>query len=226
MVLAGGVALVGAHRSNQQLRAVNQKLEAELGAAQALTEVLRDEKQEAARQVTLVRDALETLQSRILEMETANAQEATTAATPPVVTPYQAQAYLGRELLGSAWVIPRNLRMDTNAQRYVYEPVIALDESLRGKFVTTYTNVIEQEVPTTLVENNYYSSSPYYVTPAIPYRHGTDRSAGPPRTFVQPPPAPKFDPGNGTTTPQRLGTPASAIKTRPQVPATPNSPAR
>lgn len=222
LVLAEAVALVGAHRSNQQLRATNQKLGNELAASQALTDVLRDEKQEAARQLVLARDALETLQTRILEMDTAGAREAAATALPPVVTPYQAQAFLGRELLGLAWVIPRNLRMDTNAQRYVYEPVIALDESFRGKFVTSYTNVIEREVPVTVVENNHYPPPVYYVTAPLLPRHGVNPLPQPPQTYIPPPPAPKFDPGNGTTTPQRLGTPASAIKTRPQVPAQPS----
>ena len=226
LILAGGVALVGVHRSNQQLRATNQKLETDLDAAQALADVLRDEKQETARQLTQLRETSESLQSRLSEMESANAYEAAAAAIPPAVKPYQAQAYLGRELLGAAWVIPRNLRMDTNTHRYVYEPVIALDESFRGKFVTSYTNVIEQEVPTTLVENNYYPPPLYYVTSPIFRHQATNHFPRPPQTFVPPTPAPKFDPGNGTTTPQRLGTPVGSIKTRPQVPARPNDPIR
>lgn len=221
----GSPALVGAHRSNQALRTANQQLERELRTAQAKADASRTENEESAKQLKLLRDALDILQSRISEMDAANTQEAAVAANPPEVKPYQAPAYVGRELLGSAWVIPRNVRMDTNTQRYVYETVIALDESLRGRFVTYFTNVIERAIPTTLVDN-YYPPTVNYIAASSTEQRETFRSPPPPQAPGPPAPAPKFDPGNGTTTPQRLGTAAGDIKTRPQMPAKRNTPTR
>ena len=122
-------------------------------------------------------------------------------------------------MLGPVWIVPRNLRMDTNAQRYVYEPVVVLDERYRGSFVTYQTNIVEREVATTYVDHNYYAND-YYTEPAYYYRPNYPRGANyfprPTPLPAQPlPPQPKFKADSSGVMQQKLMIPADQIKTLP-----------
>lgn len=221
--------LVAAYRANRDLREDNRKLSAALRDVQVKLDAVLAEKSETARQLALVRDSSENLEARLVEIEAARAAEA--EAPPPVVAPYQVQAYLGQQSLGWVWIVPRNFRRDTNTQRYVYEPVVWLDESLRRNFVSYQTNVVEREVETAYINNSYYPQPIYYLTTRGHHRRGPSQlpsmphppsgSPNPPPPVGEMQPKPAFNPGSGVTTPQRLGTPAGSIKTRPQVLGTP-----
>jgi hypothetical protein len=222
--VAAGVVLIGTLHAKRELREANLKMKAELSDAQTKADTLLAEKQEIARQLGVFRELAESLQSRIADLETANAAEAEAAGKMPVVTPYQAQAYLGKSPLGWVWIIPQNLRKDTNTQRYVYEPVVWLDEGFRKQFVTHHTNVVEREVETrNYINTTYYPEPVYYLSSPVLPTHPIHRPPGitnrPPVSTlppmpIQPLPQP-FNPGSGKVTSQRLGTPAGAIKTRP-----------
>jgi hypothetical protein len=177
-----------------------------------------------ARQLAVFRELAESLQSQVTEFKSSERGGLAAEGKAPVVAPYQAQAYLGKAPLGWVWIIPQNLRKDTNTQRYVYEPIVWLDEGMRKQFVTHHTNVVEREVESPAYVNTAYYPEPYlygyYYYPTYPIHRppgNTNRppvSVWPPAT-VQPLPQQPFNPGSGTVTAQKLGTPAGAIKTRP-----------
>ncbi len=219
--VVGAAVLINAHLSNRALRDVNRKLEADLQVAQKLADALRSEKQGTEAQLAGVQDSVQKLEAQLAEYDSARAKEAAEAAVPPAATPYQVPAYLGQTFLGQAWVIPRNVRMDTNTQRYVCEPVIVLNENFRNSFTTFHTNIVEREVPTTYVENNNIAQPAYYYSAPI-HRRWPHSSTPPPQAPATPQPAPTFNPGSGAVTPQVIGTPGGSIKTRPQVLGTPN----
>lgn len=240
-LVAGGGLLFELH-ANRDLRASNRALETELRVAQKTLEALRKENQEIAEQLAKTQDASAVLQKRIAEIEADGAKDSEAPMAPPVVAPYQVPAYLGQTYLGPAWVVPRNFRMDTNAQRYVYEPVVWLDENLRNNFVVHHTNVVEREVETTYVQNSYYPQPLYFLSSSHRHHRGpvqlpsVPRSPSPPQA-PQVPSAPqlpvsgmqptaRFNPGSGATTPQRLGISAGSIKTRPQVLGIPTPPSQ
>jgi hypothetical protein len=218
-VAAAGV-VVAERRATLELQKENQRLQSELRTAQSQAGAVLAEKEETVKQLAHVQSVSDDFKARIAEVESAKA-EADTGV--PVVTPYQAQAFLGQKPLGWVWIIPQNLRKDTNTQRYVYEPVVWLDEGLRKQFVTHHTNVVEREVETkTYVNSTYYPQPAYYYSyPVYPIPRPPPGSNCPP-PVVTPPTAPPsiqpvpkpFNPGNGTITAQRLGTPAGAIKTK------------
>lgn len=225
LCVASGVLFIETFQSKRNLRAAGQKKEAELHVAQSQASTLLAEKQEMETQLQVFRELTETLQSRITDLSTGNAGESASGGKPPVVAPYQAQAYLGKTPIGWVWIIPQNLRMDTNAQRYVYDPIVWLDEGMRKQFVTHHTNIVEREVETqNYVNTAYYPEPVYYVSsplfPTRPIHRPPGMTNRPPvstlpPTPIQPLPQQPFNPGSGAVTVQKLGTPAGAIRTRP-----------
>lgn len=215
LCVASAVVVV-AGRSTRDLQDANQRLQRELGDAEAKLEALLAERTETANQLVLAQGESEEFKARMAEVEAAKTREAEAEAGVPVVTPYQAQAFLGQQPLGWVWIIPQNLRKDTGTQRYVYEPVVWLDEGMRKQFVTHHTNVVEREIESRTYVNSYYPQPAYYYT--TPFRPPIVTNCPPVHTPPAMPvrPAPQqFNPGSGTVTAQRLATPAGAIKTRP-----------
>ncbi len=224
-LLTAGILLSATLQSNRHLRESTQKVEAELRNARTTTETLQAANRELIRQLEVFRTLTETLQSRVADFEAAPPAESETAGSPPAVSPFRAQAYVGKSPLGWAWIVPHNVRKDPKSQRYVYDPVVWLEEGLRGRFTTHHTNVVEREVqtqsypPTTYypeVVYSGYTTWPVYPSPPI---HRPPGMTNPPPivtppTPIQPVPQP-FNPGSGSITVQQLGTPAAAIKTRP-----------
>ena len=217
MVIVGGIALVGTHRSNRTLENENRRLAGELGVAEVTAAALRAEKQQSSERLTAAQELSTSLLTKLAETEAANPK----STVAPEVKPYQATAYLGQTVLGPVWIVPRNLRMDTNAQRYVYEPVVVVDERYRGSFVTHHTNIVEREVAKTYVDHNYYATD-YYTEPAYYYRPSHPRGSNyfprpvPTPLPAQPlPPQPKFKADNSGVMQQKLMIPADQIKTLP-----------
>jgi len=219
LCVAVAAVLVAERRSTRDLQAANQRLQTELRAAQAQAEAVLAEKEETVKQLVHMQGVSDDFKARIAEVESAKADS---EAAIPVVAPYQAKAYLGQKSLGSVWIIPQNLRKDTNTQRYVNEPVVWLDEGLRKQFVTHHTNVVEREVESRTYVNTAYYPEPYlygysystYPIPRPPIGSNCPPPVVTPALPIQPARQP-FNPGSGTVTAQRLGTPAGAIKTRP-----------
>lgn len=222
--VAGGILFLQSFQSNRELLAANQRMKAELQVAQTTGDTLLAERQELANQVQVFRDLAERLQSQVTDLSNGNSSDSASDSQTPVVSPYQAQAYLGRKPIGWVWIIPQNLRRDTNSQRYVYEPIVWLDESVRKQFVTHHTNIVEREVETVnYVSPGYYSAPIYYASwpllPSPPLHYPPGMTNCPPLPLwpsqpIQPVAQQPFNPGNGKVTMQKLGTPAGAIKTR------------
>jgi len=225
LFLASGVTFIATFQSKRNLRVTNQELEARLRVGQAKSEALIAETEKMASQIQKYQELTENLQSQVTDLSTGNSDQSAPEGKPPAVAPYQAQAYLGKKPIGWVWIVPQNLRMDTNAQRYVYEPIVWMDESLRKQFVTHHTNIVEREVETVnYVTPTYYSEPIYYASWPVYPSHPIHRPPGMtnrppistlPSTPIQPLPQQPFNPGNGTITMQKLGTASGAIKTRP-----------
>jgi hypothetical protein len=224
LCVASGVLCFQAFQSKRDLQVARQKLKPELQNEQARAEALIAEKAELSRKLQVFQELTENLQSQLTDLTKGNSSEGSSEAKPPVVSPYQAQAYLGKTPIGWAWIVPHNLRKETNSQRYVYEPIIWLDEGMRKQFVTHHTNIVEREVEVPVSVNSvyypepgYYVSSPVYPVPPIHWPPGSsNRPPVPilPPTAIQPQPQQPFNPGSGAVAVQKLGTPAGAIKTR------------
>jgi hypothetical protein len=217
VIIAGGIALVGTHRSNRTLENENRRLAGELGVAEVAAAALRAEQQQNAERLTAAQELSTSLLTKLAETEAANPK----STVAPEVKPYQATAYLGQALLSPVWIVPHNLRMDTNAQRYVYEPVVVLDERYRGSFVTYQTNIVEREVAKTYVDHNYYAAT-YFTDPAYYYPPRYPQGSNHfPRPLPKPlpaqplPPQPKFKADSSGVMQQKLMIPADQIKTLP-----------
>lgn len=218
-VMAGSVALFGLYRSRAALETENRKLAEQLRNAETATAALSAEKHQGTEQLAAAQELSTSLLGKLAAAEAANPK----SAPAPEVKAYQVPAYLGQALLGPVWIVPRNVRMDTNTQRYVYENSVVLEERYRGFFVTHYTNIVEREVATTYVDNNYYPTT-FYTEPAYYYvpghSHGSNHFPRPtplpsPLPPTTPPPPPNVNSGAGKITPQKLMIPADRIKTLP-----------
>jgi hypothetical protein len=228
VTLAGGailgiaicVAAISKHKEAARMHNANQALKQELATLRTRAETLAAEKQESARQLEVVMSRHGKLASRVAELEAAELEDSAQFTSPPSIKPYQAEAFLGRKGLGAVWIVPRNLRLDTNTQRYVYEPVVLLDERLRKFFEVHHTNIVEQVVETPVYVNNNYFPEPYY-NYYYGHLHGGRPTNGVPHPQPQPVTPPPFNPGSGTIIKQPLGTPAANIKTYPTAPKLP-----
>lgn len=100
-----------------------------------------------------------------------NASEAVTR--PPLPQPFQARAYVGKDYLGMAWVVPNNIKTNQETGDYLFEPVIWINEKSRSTF--TQTNVVEREVVrnnsyTQVYQQPYWNSYPLWYRPTYPVR--------------------------------------------------------
>jgi hypothetical protein len=108
------------------------------------------------------------------------------AAKPPMPQPFQARAYVGKDYLGMAWVVPSNIKENAETGDFQFEPVIWIDEKSRNTF--TQTNVVEREVVrnnsyTQVYQQPYWYSYPVWVRPGHPSRLPGQR---PPPTMPSP----------------------------------------
>jgi hypothetical protein len=181
-------------RAAAELREQNQELSAQISTLAA---------DKARLETTLQTQAAanKTLQEQ-LEQQRPEIQTAPEPVPPP--KPFRVPTYLGRELLGDAWLVPRNFAQDPETGRVSYEPVILLDEKLRERFTARVyeTNYVAQPVPVAdtgnyIPPNNYY----YPVYYAVDNGRRPDRPNRPPhRPPNQPPSRPTFPavPGNNS----------------------------
>jgi hypothetical protein len=210
----GGVALNRTHRSNRDLRATNQEIQSEAQVNKALAATLRSERDQLREQVDALKSVISKPQSPASPAGS-KAADPDKPASEPVAAPsaYPVPVYVGKSLLGQGWVVPQNLRMNTNTQRYAYDPVVMIDEKFRKAFAYYVTNIVEREVQT-YVDNNYYQPVPTEYYAAYPIYPGPGVT-NLPRQPIATLPAPKFNSGNNGIMQQKLGIPASAIKTIP-----------
>lgn len=85
------------------------------------------------------------------------------AAKPALPQPFQARAYVGKDYLGMAWVVPSNIREHAETGEYRFEPVIWIDEKARKMF--TQTNVVEREIVRNTTYNQVYEQPYWYGYP-------------------------------------------------------------
>jgi len=226
LCLALGSTAISSHRAAVELRHKNETLQSDLQAARTRADSLTTEKQETAQQLASVITRHGELTSRIRELEAAETEDMAQSTSPANLRPYQAEAYIGRKSIGLVWIVPRNLRLETNSQRYVYEPVVCLDEKLRKFFEVHHTNIVERTLETPVyVNNSYYEEPYYYAVGHWPRQTNSWPSQPAPAPYPTPPP---FNPGSGTIIRQPIGTPAEKIKTYPSAPrlqVTPANPA-
>lgn len=117
--------------------------------------------------------------------------------------PFQARAYVGKDYLGLAWVVPSNVKEVAGTGEIHYEPVIMINEHARRAF--TQTNIVEREVVrnnsyTQVYEQPYWYSYPLWTRPSHPNRPPGNR---PPTTTPPPRPShptpPIIGPGDRST---------------------------
>jgi hypothetical protein len=130
------------------------------------------------------------------------------------------RAFVGQENVGGAWIVPHNVRMDSELGRYVYEPVLMIDDTAKKHFTVHHTNVVQREVHSTQIYNQGYRYPYYYyVTPRYPHKpiHPPDKPEQPlPPGEMNPPPV-----NDGAINAQVFAPPSSIVNTRPQVIGTP-----
>jgi len=216
----GSKVVSSSHRTAAELRRNNQSLQSDLQNARARADALTAEKKETTQQLAAIVTRHGELTSRIRELEAAEMQDLALATSSAALKPYQAEAYLGRKSLGLVWIVPRNHRMDTNSQRYVYEPVVCLDEKLRKFFEVHHTNIVERVVETPVYVNDVYVQDGYSY-PVGYWPRQTNNWPSAPGASPMPTPPPAFNPGSGKVINQPLGTPAGQIKTYPSAPRPP-----
>lgn len=197
IVLAAlGTISIHSQRTNSQMM---ERVIADLTArsAQMETELkgLRDEQQR--RESELLASAA---QPGPESLSSSNAPSA--AVKPPLPQPFQARAYVGKDYLGLAWVVPSNIKENPESGELQFEPVIWIDEKSRKAF--TQTNVVEREVVrnnsyTQVYQQPYWNSYPLWVRPGRP-----EQPTRPPSTLPNPgrprlPSPPIIGPGDRST---------------------------
>lgn len=130
------------------------------------------------------------------------AKEPGAPESAPKLAPFQVPVFVGEKSLGSAWVVPTQVKRDPKTGRVTYQPVIRLPETLQTALRTYVTNVVEKPVPApapAAPQPAYYSPPPgyyhyyYYWRPwwlgayAWAVRLGPDRPEVPPPAAVTAP---------------------------------------
>jgi hypothetical protein len=179
---------------------------------------LRQEKAGISEKLTALEQMESELRERVDSLEAS--ANALTEVTP---RPYRVRAFVGQDNVGQAWIVPHNVTRDTESGRYLFEPVLVIDESSKKYFTEHHTNVVEREVYTTQVyQDGYRYPYYYYVNSGRPGRPGRP-PVKPEHPIAPQPPEPQitsgpdmnarmFAPPNSIVTarPQVLGTPATA----------------
>lgn len=211
LLVAGAILLLlQQHRQNQTLAAVNEQLQEELATSSAAVEGLSQERELNHEIMTALEETASELNKRVESLESSAA-----AAQEALPKPYPVQAYIGREKVGQAWIIPHNIKRNKESGRYVFEPVLWLDESAKDHFTVHHTNVVEREVHTTQYASGY-NDYPYYsyLTPGYP--GGTNRPPGIPTPPIQPPTPTQPIAQQPSARARLFAPPLSIVNSRPQ----------
>lgn len=212
MVLAG---LAWQIHLNSQLKRTNETLMTQLDLADKSTAALTEENASLAEQLKDLETMEDELRTRVESLE---ADAETLAKARP--TPYRVRAFVGQETVGGAWIIPHNVTLDEELGRYLYEPILMIDESAKKHFTVHHTNVVEREVYRTEVyQDGYNYPYYYYVTQGRP-----GKPTRPPNRPDRPTPIVSTSPSGGSqpnANARVFAPPNSIVNTRPQVIGTP-----
>jgi len=212
-VLLLAVAAI-AWQGHRRLAEANTTLEKELAEARLALDTATAESQATAHRLTTLESAAAALESRVNELK-ASAE----AAESTLPRAYRVRAFLGKDSLGEAWMIPQNITRDPDSGHYRFEPVLLLNESSRNHFTVHHTNVVETKVLTTDY-TPYYYRYPYYNAgwyPSLPGRSNLppvepQPPTGMPQPFVA---GPGY--GDVSASARVFAPPFSRVNTRPQV---------
>jgi type II secretory pathway pseudopilin PulG len=220
------LAVLGfAWQGQRRLATDNANLKAELAETRLALDAAVTEHQATTDRLTSLESTAAGLESELKEVK-ASAK----AAEETLPRPYRVRTFLGKDSLGEAWMIPQNIKRDPASGRYVFEPVLLLDESNRNRFTVHHTNFVQTEILTTDYTPYDYGYPYYYGTwyPGIP--GGTNQ---PPVNPQPPGPMPPMSStpgyGNVSASARVFAPPFSIVNTRPQVlgrPATSGANAR
>lgn len=200
---------------NRQLAAVNVQLTRDLNHSHEDITALTQEKAGISEKLAALEEMETELRKRVDSLE---ADAKTVAEARP--QPYRVRAFVGQDSVGGAWIIPHNVTLNDELGRYVYEPVLLIDESARKHFTVHHTNVVEREVYTTQVyQDDYYYPYYYYITPGRPGKPG--RPPGKPEQPVGPRPSEPRINYQSDMNARMFAPPNSIVNSRPQVLGTP-----
>ena len=183
--------LIFEFKVNRDLRAENQGLRVGAQQASAKMEALTAEKTEASEKLSAKEKEVDALKNKPANAEAAN--DAKTSAASPRAQ--QVKAYLGREYLGMAWLVPTKISKDPETGVITSEPVVVMSESLKKTFTEIRTSVVDHEVPVnSSVNYNYYPNPTYPYPYQWFYGFGTDTNGGGVTNYVPP----RFGKGNSS----------------------------
>jgi hypothetical protein len=211
LAAATSAILVWQFHEGKQQTAANAQLTAQLEEAKVTVAALTEEKARLSEKMTSLESLEMELRERVDSLETA---AKTADETTP--RPYRVRAFMGRENVGDAWIVPHNLQRDPESGRYTFEPVLVIDESSRSFFTAENANVSEREVYTTeIIQETYGYPYYYYVTPGRPGKPGRP-PVKPEHPITPTPEEPEWNSQPDPRT-QVFAPPMRTVNTRPQV---------
>ena len=200
--------LVFEFKVNRDLRAENRKLLTEAQQASAKMEALAAEKTEATEKLSAKEKEADALQNKPVNAEAAN--DAKASSTSPRAQ--QVKAYLGREYLGMAWLVPTKISKDPETGVVTSEPVVVMSESLKKTFTEVRTSVVDREVPVNSSVNYNYYPNPNYGYPYYwYYGWGATTNGGGITNYVPPSPGKGNSSQSSTVRVQGGGKPWSPV---------------
>jgi hypothetical protein len=152
-------------KDNRDLRAENRNLWTDLQQTHGKMQALSSEKSEASDKLSAKESEVDELQGKLAAKDEPTKDLKAETAPPRA---YQVRAFLGREFLGMAWVVPSKIAKDPKTGAFTSEPVVVLNEGLKKAFTELRTNVVEREVPVnSSVSYNYYPYPYYWYYPGV-----------------------------------------------------------
>ena len=216
LLTAGTLTLLSwQYRQSRQLAAEKQQLTEALRESEQTIATLTLENAAVSDQLRILETSQQELRGRMDALE-----EADRAAAGTLPQPYRVRAFLGQDNVGGAWIVPHNVRRDAASGRYVFEPLLVIDESAKGHFTVNHTNVVEREVHTTEIYEAY-NPYPYYyyVTPGRPgYTNRPPTGSHPP---TRPPVTVSPQIPQADARARLFAPPGAVVNSRPQVLGTP-----
>ena len=196
--------LIFEFKVNRDLRAENRNLLAEAQQASAKMEALAAEKTEASEKLSAKEKEVDVLQNKPANAEAA--KEAKDSSASPRAL--QVKAYLGREYLGMAWLVPTKISKDPETGVVTSEPVVVMSESLKKTFTEVRTSVVDREVPVNSSVNYNYYPNPNYGYPYYwYYGWGAATNGGGITNYVPPSPGKGNSSQSSTVRVQSAGKP-------------------
>jgi hypothetical protein len=181
-------------QDNRELRKELRVLRADLQAARTDVVQLRRETTDAAAQLAAKHDELGDLEEELARSNAANHKASGNAYGSTGPRAYRVRTYLGSRYVGMAWMVPSPLPKDAESGPVAYEPVLVLDESVKGNLEVRTTNIVEREGSrATTVNYNY--AYPYYYPVVVWNGDNRPPNCDTNQVPVQPTPPPRLPPG-------------------------------